>query len=88
MASDNAKYLDALVLDSVSSPITRRVYNLGLDETRISFPAIEQSRNTIPAFGFGPFQNGSRKNATALRTASWDETASTFVAYWPRGPVM
>jgi hypothetical protein len=24
--------LKALVLDSVSSPITRRVYNLGLDE--------------------------------------------------------
>ena len=24
--------LNALVLDSVSSPITRRVYNLGLDE--------------------------------------------------------
>ena len=35
MASDNATEwlrLKALVLDSISSPITRRVYNLGLDE--------------------------------------------------------
>jgi hypothetical protein len=28
----NWQRLKALVLDSVSSPITRRVYNLGLDE--------------------------------------------------------
>ena len=28
----------------------------------------------------GTFQNGSRKNATALRTASLDDAASTFVA--------
>ncbi len=28
----NWRRLKALVLDSVSSPITRRVYNLGLDE--------------------------------------------------------
>lgn len=33
-----------------------------------------------PRLGFGPFQNGSGKNATDLRTASWDELASTFVA--------
>jgi hypothetical protein len=29
--------LKALVLDSVSSPITRRVYNLGLDEFIASY---------------------------------------------------
>jgi hypothetical protein len=29
---DEWSRLKALVLDSVSSPITRRVYNLGLDE--------------------------------------------------------
>ena len=30
--ADHWRRLKALVLDSVSSPITRRVYNLGLDE--------------------------------------------------------
>ena len=37
--------LKALVLDSVSSPITKRVYNLGLDE----FFAWYRSRSPGPA---------------------------------------
>lgn len=42
----------------------------------------------MPALGFGPFQKGSGKNSTPFRTAPSDELASTFVAYWPRGPEM
>ena len=56
--------------------------------TRISLPPIGQTRRIVPIRGFGPFQNGSRKNSTPLRTASWDELASTFVAYCPPGPEM
>jgi hypothetical protein len=56
--------------------------------TRISSPPIGHKRRIVPAIGFGPFQNGSRKNSTPFRTASWDEVASTFAAYCPPGPEM
>ena len=56
--------------------------------TWISWPPIGHTRRIVPALGFGPFQNGSRKNSTHLRTASRDEPASTLVAYFPRGPEM
>ena len=40
--------LKALVLDSVSSPITRRVYNLGLDEA-FRNPVTNQSHEKTAA---------------------------------------
>ena len=45
--------LKALVLDSVSSPITRRVYNLGLDEfiawfQQESRPRVSRRRPLLP----------------------------------------
>ena len=58
--------LKALVLDSVSSPITRRVYNLGLDEfiawyglePRLGFTKATVSawRVTLEARGLGQFR--------------------------------
>jgi hypothetical protein len=63
--------LKALVLDSVSSPITRRVYNLGLDEFIAWFMLEAQPaglqvlhrsptppRRSYPAFGHRPFRTG------------------------------
>src|SRR3954471_12835995 len=52
--------LKALVLDSVSSPITRRVYNLGLDEV-IGWYALE------PRPGFTKAPGGSWRISLAAR---------------------
>ena len=44
--------LKALVLDSVSSPITRRVYNLGLDEFIAWFgqePRVTRQNSDLPS---------------------------------------
>src|SRR6476646_8652270 len=67
--------LKALVLDSVSSPITRRVYNLGLDEfigwyalePRLGFTKATVSawRVTLEARGLGPVSINVR--ITAVR---------------------
>jgi hypothetical protein len=45
--------LKALVLDSVSSPITRRVYNLGLDEFFAWFGQEEEMDPTIESIRRG-----------------------------------
>jgi hypothetical protein len=71
---------------SASLPATFVIF--GGTQSRICFPPIGHTRRIVPAFGFGPFQNGSRKNSRPFRTASWDEPASTFVAYCPPGPEM
>jgi hypothetical protein len=42
--------LKALVLDSVSSPITRRVYNMALDEFMVWFPRPGFSKATVSAW--------------------------------------
>src|ERR1700733_11824795 len=67
--------LKALVLDSVSSPITRRVYNLGLDEfiawyveePRIGFTkaVVSAWRATLEARRLGPISINVR--ITAVR---------------------
>jgi hypothetical protein len=64
--------LKALVLDSVSSPITRRVYNLGLDEfiawyTAEPRPAgftkatVTAWRVALEARKLGPISRGARR---------------------------
>jgi hypothetical protein len=60
------------------------VYAFVESRTRRSSPPIGTIRSTVPGFGFGPFQNGSRKNSTALRTVPSIVSASTLVAYSPR----
>ena len=39
--------LKALVLDSISSPITRRVYNLGLDESLAWYAEIAPAASAL-----------------------------------------
>src|SRR5580658_3471955 len=79
--------LKALVLDSVSSPITRRVYNLGLDEfiawyTAESRPAgftkatVMAWRVALEARGLGPISINVRITAvrvfrTTRRVRNW-----------------
>src|ERR1039457_6729986 len=68
--------LKALVLDSVSSPITRRVYNLGLDEfiawygseprpARFTKATVTAWRVALEARGLGPISINVR--ITAVR---------------------
>jgi hypothetical protein len=71
--------LKALVLDSVSSPITKRVYNLGLDEffawygqeTRPGFTkaTVAAWRVALEARGLGlfPSTSGSRRYGSSPR---------------------
>src|ERR1035441_1969293 len=82
--------LKALVLDSVSSPITRRVYNLGLDEFIAWFaeaprPAgftkatVTASRVALEAHGSGL----SRSTSGSRRSESWRSKLPT-TGCWPR----
>jgi hypothetical protein len=74
--------LKALVLDSVSSPITKRVYNLGLDEffgwygqePRAGFTkaTVAACRVSLEARGLGPVDN-----ATSLRNRKLYERIKT-----------
>ena len=81
--------LKALVLDSVSSPITRRVYNLGLDqfiewfgtEPRPGFTkaTVNAWRGALETRKLGP----SRSTCGSQRSESW-----TSAAGFPEGPVL
>ena len=60
--------LKALVLDSVSSPITRRVYNLGLDEFFSWYsqePRPGFTKATVSAFGH--LESPTQSAASTLR---------------------
>ena len=61
--------LKALVLDSVSSPITRRVYNLGVDEFGFTKAAVGAWRVALEARGLGSVSINVRITAVRKRTA-------------------
>jgi hypothetical protein len=53
------------------SKVLNYFWSVAGTRTRISLPPIGHTRRIVPTFGFGPFQNGWRKNSTPLRTESF-----------------
>ena len=77
--SDQWGRLKALVLDSVSSPITRRVYNLGLDEFFAwcgQEPRPDFIKATRAARRVALEARGARSISINVRSASWPSKAA------------
>jgi len=86
--------LKSLVPDSVSSPITKRVYNLGRDEffawfelePRPGFTKATVSVWRVALAGSPRRGPGGKEAAGQRKSANEGPTQSTLAAVWPTGP--
>ena len=80
--------LKRLVLDSVSSPITRRVYNLGLDEFFEWYgrePRVGFTKATVAAWRGSEARGADRAAAADCGDRSIDNFSTSSVSYLRRG---